>query len=479
MEGAKDQGGPALRATVSASEEGDLTAPGAAPSPIADAPGWHRPGGDAASQGMGLQALEPLDGQGARSHDTGSAGIPTQATWSEFGSQLRPQPEPERRPDPASQDALQGTPPDGPTDCPKLADHSRSRQAWARRGSPKPAYAALDLGTNNCRLLVARPSRRGFRVIDAFSRIIRLGEGVSATGRLSNSAVERTLDALKVCAAKIRRHRVARSGLIATEACRLAANAHEFLARAHAETGLEITIVSRETEAKLAVSGCASLIDYGCDFALVFDIGGGSSELIWLDLGRRKHAWRHALTQRVEVQSCISAWTSLPVGVVTLAERFGGRFVNRQVFQTMVAHVVDLLQPFEAEHGLRSQLGGSKTHLLGTSGTVTTVAGVHLGLPRYDRSRVDGCWLDIAEIRGVTSNLLDASYEERVAEPCIGKERADLVLAGCAILEAMLQMWPCERLRVADRGLREGILATLMAEDGVYRSERRSGYWRR
>jgi exopolyphosphatase/guanosine-5'-triphosphate,3'-diphosphate pyrophosphatase len=157
----------------------------------------------------------------------------------------------------------------------------------------KPAYAALDLGTNNCRLLVARPSRRGFKVIDAFSRIIRLGEGVSASGRLSEAAVERTLDALKVCAAKIRRHQVVRSGLIATEACRLAANADEFLERARTETGLDITIVSRETEAKLAVSGCASLIDFGCDFALVFDIGGGSSELIWLDLGRRKHPPRH------------------------------------------------------------------------------------------------------------------------------------------------------------------------------------------
>src|SRR5262249_44923817 len=178
-----------------------------------------------------------------------------------------------------------------------------------RRGSPRPAYAALDLGTNNCRLLVARPSRRGFRVIDAFSRIIRLGEGVSATGRLSESAAGRTLDALKGCAAKIRRHRVARSGLIATEACRLAGNAPEFLARARAETGLEITIVSRETEAKLAVSGCASLIDYGCDFAMVFDIGGGSSELIWVDLWRRQHPWRHALPQRVAAQSCISAWT--------------------------------------------------------------------------------------------------------------------------------------------------------------------------
>ena len=347
------------------------------------------------------------------------------------------------------------------------------------RPAPRPAYAALDLGTNNCRLLVARPSRRGFKVIDAFSRIIRLGEGVSASGRLSEAAVERTLDALKVCAAKIRRHRVVRSGLIATEACRLAGNADEFLDRARAETGLDITIVSRETEAKLAVSGCASLIDFGCDFALVFDIGGGSSELIWLDLARRKHSWRHSVSERLGAQGCIAAWTSLPVGVVTLAERFGGKFVTRDMFQAMVTHVVELLQPFEAEHGLRERLCRGNTHLLGTSGTVTTVAGVHLGLTRYERSRVDGCWLDIAEVRTVTAGLLDASYEERVAEPCIGKERADLVLAGCAILEAMLQMWPCERLRVADRGLREGILATLMAEDGVYRSDRRSGYWRR
>ena len=343
----------------------------------------------------------------------------------------------------------------------------------------KPAYAALDLGTNNCRLLVARPSRRGFKVIDAFSRIIRLGEGVTASGRLSDAAVERTIEALQVCATKIRRHRVARMGLIATEACRLAANAPQFLERARTETGLDIRVVNRETEAKLAVSGCASLIDFACEFALVFDIGGGSSELIWLDLSRRKNLWQHSLSERLEVQGCIAAWTSLPVGVVTLAERYGGRHVDRALFEDMVAYVGDLLAPFEAEHRLRQRLGRDNTHLLGTSGTVTTVAGVHLGLPRYERSRVDGCWLEIGEVRAVTDGLLDCTYEERVAEPCIGRERADLVLAGCAILEALLRMWPCERLRVADRGLREGILATLMAEDGVYRSERRSGYWRR
>jgi exopolyphosphatase/guanosine-5'-triphosphate,3'-diphosphate pyrophosphatase len=360
-----------------------------------------------------------------------------------------------------------------------VASETFASGATTARAPSECAYAALDLGTNNCRLLVARPSRRGFKVIDAFSRIIRLGEGVSLSGQLSDAAIERTIEALQVCAGKMKRHRVQRAGLIATEACRMATNAGNFLARVQRETGLRIQIVSREMEAKLAVSGCASLLDSNCDFALVFDIGGGSSELIWLDLTRRRQKWRRSLADRLEVQSCISAWTSLPVGVVTLAERFGGRVVEPHMFDAMVGHVARLLEPFEAQHGMRQRLARGNTHLLGTSGTVTTVAGVHLGLPRYDRNRVDGCWLEIDQVRAVTANLRTASYDQRVAEPCIGKERADLVLAGCAILEAMLQTWPCERLRVADRGLREGILATLMAEDGVYGSGGRAGYWRR
>jgi exopolyphosphatase/guanosine-5'-triphosphate,3'-diphosphate pyrophosphatase len=358
------------------------------------------------------------------------------------------------------------------------ADHPNGH---GRAEAAGRTYAALDLGTNNCRLLVARPSRRGFKVVDAFSRIIRLGEGVSATGRLSQPAIERTIDALRVCASKMDRNKVERAGLIATEACRLACNADEFLGRVREDTGLDIKIVDRETEAKLAVSGCASLIDVSCDFALVFDIGGGSSELIWLDLSQRRHGRRRSLHDRLEAQSCIVAWTSLQVGVVTLAEQFGGKIVDAEIFDAMVRHVAHMLQPFEAKHGLRRRLANGKAHLLGTSGTVTTVAGVHLRLPRYERNKVDGCWLDIAQARSVTAELLASSYEERAAQPCVGRERADLVLAGCAILEALLQTWPCERLRVADRGLREGILATLMTEDGVYRASPRtgSGHWRR
>ncbi len=346
-------------------------------------------------------------------------------------------------------------------------------------GDADRAYAALDLGTNNCRLLVARPSPRGFKVIDAFSRIIRLGEGVAASHRLSQGAIDRTIDALKICAAKIRHHRVVRSGLIATEACRLAENAPHFLSRVREETDLDIKVVSREAEARLAVSGCASLIDASSDLALVFDIGGGSSELIWLDLEGHKRKSQTQYIDRLEMQNCIVAWTSLPVGVVTLAERYGGRFVDGETFQAMVADILAMLVPFEAEHRLRERMATRNTHLLGTSGTVTTLAGVYLGLPRYDRRQVDGCWLQTAQARAVTATLLKATHAERVAQPCIGKDRADLVLAGCAILEALLQTWPCERLRVADRGLREGILATLMAEDGVFRTGHRSGYWNR
>jgi exopolyphosphatase / guanosine-5'-triphosphate,3'-diphosphate pyrophosphatase len=329
-----------------------------------------------------------------------------------------------------------------------------------------PVYGALDLGTNNCRLLVARPSRRGFLVIDAFSRIIRLGEGLLCSGRFSDAAMSRTLNALKICSDKMRRRGVSRSRLIATEACRIASNSCEFIDRVRRDTGLSIEIVSRETEAKLAVSGCASLIDRNCDWALVFDIGGGSTELIWLDLTKLDRPWRRSIYDRLEVQSCIAGWTSLPIGVVSLAERHGGREVSHESYEAMVGDVMPALADFEGAYRFRSRISNGCAHFLGTSGTVTTIAGIHLGLPAYDRSRVDGCWLGAPDVRRVTESLIGMSYAGRVAQPCIGQERADLVLAGCAILEALLRVWPCQRLRVADRGLREGILATLMAEDG-------------
>lgn len=341
------------------------------------------------------------------------------------------------------------------------------RRRNTRTGAPnEPIYAALDLGTNNCRLLIARPTRRGFQVVDAFSRIIRLGEGVSVTGVLADAAIDRTMDALRICASKMVRNSVTRSKLVATEACRAADNGSEFIERVRRDIGMNLEVLSQEIEAQLAVSGCASLIDEGCDHALVFDIGGGSSELIWLDVTKRRSSVTNACGVPVDPTACIEAWTSLPVGVVSLAEKFGGRDVQAQDFEDMVTWVFDLIQPFEDKYRFRERTTDGRAHFLGTSGTVTTVAGIQLRLPRYDRRRVDGCWLDCADVRRVTYDLLDQSYEQRVAQPCIGRDRADLVLAGCAILEALMRMWPTQRLRVADRGLREGMLTNMMAEDG-------------
>jgi exopolyphosphatase/guanosine-5'-triphosphate,3'-diphosphate pyrophosphatase len=319
-----------------------------------------------------------------------------------------------------------------------------------------PTYAALDLGTNNCRLLVARATRDSFRVVDAFSRIIRLGEGVTASGRLSDAAIARAIDALRVCRNKIRSRGATRARLIATEACRAAENGTEFLARVRDEVGIELEIVDRETEAHLAATGCTPLVDRTSQGVILFDIGGGSTELVRLGLG--------AATANGPPRPEVRDWISLPMGVVTLAERHGGVTVTPESFETMIVEVAQQLAPFAAQNaGPMLDM-----HLLGTSGTVTTIAGVYLELPRYERRRVDGCWMSDTQVTGVVERLLAMSYQDRVANPCIGAERADLVLAGCAILEAIRRAFPCTRLRVADRGLREGMLVQMMREDGAW-----------
>jgi exopolyphosphatase/guanosine-5'-triphosphate,3'-diphosphate pyrophosphatase len=347
------------------------------------------------------------------------------------------------------------------------SDDARRGRRWPHVGSSRDGaasdrggatYAALDLGTNNCRLLVARPAGDSFRVIDAFSRIIRLGEGVSGTGMLSDLAVARAIDALGVCRDKMRNRGVTRARLIATEACRAAANGAAFQDEVRTKLGLDLEIIGRETEAVLAATGCTPLIDHDAPGVILFDIGGGSSELV--RLGRSEQVRRGPPKPRIE------SWVSLPVGVVTLAERHGGVTVSRVLFETMVAEVAGMMAAFVAEN--RNNLDGM--HMLGTSGTVTTVAGVHLELPRYDRRRVDGCWMNADEVTGVVDRLIAMSYDERVANGCIGAERADLVLAGCAILEAIRRAFPFPRLRIADRGLREGILVELMRADGAWGS---------
>ncbi len=328
-----------------------------------------------------------------------------------------------------------------------------ARRLLALRDSGRPVYGALDLGTNNCRLLLAAPSEHGFEVVDAFSRIVRLGEGVSRSGRLSEAAQARTLAALRICANKLRWWRVRRARLIATQACRAASNGAAFIDRVAEDLGLALEIVDAQTEARLAASGSCPLIAEDAREVLVFDIGGGSSELMWLRI-------RGGARQAVD-------WTSIPAGVVTLAEKYGGARVSREAYAAMRAHVRPALMEF-ARRLREKGAPALPDHLLGTSGTVTTISGVSLGLRRYDRSKVDGCWLERSVVEKVSEELRRMPLRERAANGCIGRERADLVVAGCAILEEITAIWPASRIRVADRGLREGILTELMMEDGTY-----------
>ncbi|CAH2599859.1 Exopolyphosphatase [Rhodovastum atsumiense] len=315
--------------------------------------------------------------------------------------------------------------------------------------TPSPVFAALDLGTNNCRLLVGAPAGDGFRVLDSFSRIVRLGEGLHRTGRLSPDAMERAMAALHGCAARLARRPVRAVRAIATEACRRADNGAEFLDRVRKETGLAIDVITSREEAELALESCSPLLRSGGRRALLFDIGGGSTELAWVrlpDSGRPE----------------LIGYVSLPVGVVTLAERFAGSADDPSCFHAMVDDVADRLRPFESVHCIGHEIRQGGVRFLGTSGTVTTLAGIALDLPRYSRPAVDGAVLSRAAATSALDRLRTLGRAGLAAHPCVGPERADFVLPGCAIFAAIHALWPAPEIVVADRGLREGMLLRLI-----------------
>ena len=327
----------------------------------------------------------------------------------------------------------------------------------------RQAYAAIDLGTNNCRLLIARPSGENFAIVDAFSRVVRLGEGLAQTGELSQAAMDRALGALHVCADKLRRRNVHLARSVATEACRQASNGDDFIARVRRETGISLDVISTREEARLAVLGCHILLEPGNGPAMIFDIGGGSTEVV--------------LIESTDTVPEILDWQSVPWGVVSLTETFGpeaddraGRELRYAAMRDRVAASFASFAQRTADSGKLAQggqaLGGGMLRLLGTSGTVTTLASLHLDLPQYDRRAVDGLIVPAASMRSISAQLSSMSMAERQQLPCIGRERADLVVAGCAILEAILDLWPADRLGVADRGIREGILRSLIAANG-------------
>lgn len=345
----------------------------------------------------------------------------------------------------------------------RRAKHPERETGQRRDGRWQHVYGALDLGTNNCRLLVAKPNDDGFRVIDAFSRIVRLGEGLGNSSTLSDRAMDRTIEALQVCRSKVERNGVTRLRAVATEACRRADNGPAFIERVRAETDIDLEVIAADEEAELALIGCSPLYDAPQGdkaYALLFDIGGGSTQITWLKL-------HHAPAIPDQVDTEIIDCISVPCGVVTLSERFGcgedeqGR-ASPELYGQICEHVRDLLAAFDARHKISTLVADGAVQMVGTSGTVTTLTGVYLKLPRYNRDRVDGRQLNFAQLGSARDHLLGLDRRDRAAHPCIGPERADLVVSGCAVLDAICGLWPVGQLRVADRGLREGILHGLM-----------------
>jgi exopolyphosphatase / guanosine-5'-triphosphate,3'-diphosphate pyrophosphatase len=339
------------------------------------------------------------------------------------------------------------------------ADESASRYEPARRFAG-PVFAALDLGTNNCRMLMGTPSGEGFRVLDSFSRIVRLGEGLHQTGALSATAMERTLAALHACAARLQRRPVRKLRAIATEACRRAANGRAFLAQVKAETGLDVGIITAREEAELALESCAPLLRGRERRALLFDIGGGSTELAWVRL--------------TEGRPALIGYVSLPIGVVTLAERWGSAGFSPDGFLAMVDDVVARLASFESIHCISREVRNGAVTLLGTSGTVTTLAGTVLGLQRYRRLLVDGAVLAAADADAALASLRGLGREGLIAHPCVGPDRVDFVLPGCAVFAAITRLWPAPQVIVADRGLREGMLLRMIRGERPRRGARPS-----
>ncbi|PHR57967.1 MAG: exopolyphosphatase [Robiginitomaculum sp.] len=337
----------------------------------------------------------------------------------------------------------------------------RGKNQGSRRGSGRNNsnyFGVIDLGTNNCRLLIARSRPNGFQVVDSYSNVVRLGAGLATTGRLSEESMDAAVKAIAVCAHKMKAKSVKRWRCIATQACRAASNGEEFMARVKRETGLTFETISPRVEARLSVMGCVNIIDHNKDVALVIDIGGGSTELSWVDVRRLKSESGARLHRPP-----ISAWASLPIGVVNLSELYPENPDDLAGwYDEMKACVLKHIQEQGCEKRFVNTFKEGRGHLVGTSGTITSLASVYLKLPYYQRNKIDGIWMETDNLINTARHLSSISLSERQKEPCIGEDRATMLVAGCAIVDVITELWPTEKTRVADRGLREGMLMGLM-----------------
>jgi exopolyphosphatase/guanosine-5'-triphosphate,3'-diphosphate pyrophosphatase len=326
-------------------------------------------------------------------------------------------------------------------------------------------FAALDLGTNNCRLLIAHPNfrstanGRALNVVDSYSRVVKLGEGMVGSGKLSKEAMNRARDSLLHCADKINKYSVIKSRYVATEACRKANNALDFIHEMRSATGIDLEVITAEEEAKLALLGCCSLLERGIHRALAFDIGGGSTEVMWVETPRSYQQHDDPVFPFVPETR---GWMSIPHGVMSLTEAMVDTAYTELYFEEIVETIMQHLKPLASDHQINEWIHKDTTQLLSTSGTVTTLAAIYLGLSRYDRARVDGVKLSVKDLQKTIRFILAMRPSERFMHPCIGADRSEYILAGCAIFEAIVRTFPFHFITIADRGVREGVIMQLM-----------------
>lgn len=328
-------------------------------------------------------------------------------------------------------------------------------------------YAAIDLGTNSCRLVIATPTPSSFRIVETFSKITRLGEGIINNNELSHTAIRRTVNALRVCAGVLEEYApIVKARYVATAACRRAKNCRYFMDLVKKETGLNIEIISPQEESRLAVVGCVPLLNRNIKRALVFDIGGGSTEV---SLARMSNSGR----------TIIEGFVSLPYGVVTVSEAFPEHEMTDLAYNTIIERTHKILAEFEEKYHISEDIKNQKIQVLGTSGTVTVLGAVHLNLTRYNRSAVDGLALSAQDVDKTISKIKRMGDEGRKKHACIGMQKADLTIAGCAIIEGLMSFWNVSEITIADRGIREGILLDLMHSEKHEKNQSKKKFRRR
>lgn len=310
----------------------------------------------------------------------------------------------------------------------------------------KKYFAAIDLGSRNCRTIVGCQSKAGaFEYIETYSKSVSLADGVAASKKLSRKSMDRTIEALAFCSKVLSRYAGLTYLAVATDAMRRAENASVFIKRVKRELGLIISIITPQEEAYYAALGCIEVLSLETEIFVVFDIGGGSSEIA---LCRQKS------DKDIELIDSLS----IPYGVINLLE--SKDHLTFSGYSNLVQKISDLSRDFLNQYATTLDFVNN-FQCIGTSGTTTTVAALNMNLRFYDREKINDSILQFSEILKTVHYVQSLSEDERKLHPYISQSNEDLVLGGLTILEGIVRGLPASTITVTDRGVRDGVVYAL------------------